>query len=71
MPPAIAHTGSTKGERGGTSKCSYDFLLEGNLTLSVKSNKGKMVCPPEVGQPGSKTCLLYFADFFRVYPQFV
>lgn len=63
MPPAIIHSGSTKGERGGTSKCSYDFVLEGDLTLSVKSNKSKMVCPPEVGQPGAETCFLYFSNF--------
>lgn len=63
MPPAIEHSGSTQGERGGVSKCSYDFVLEGNLTLSVKSNKGKMVCPPEVGQPGAETCFLYFSKF--------
>lgn len=63
MPPAISHTGSTPGERGGVSKCSYDFVLEGNKTLSVKSNKGKMICPPEVGQPGSETCFLYFSNF--------
>ena len=24
-----------------------------------------MVCPPEVGQPGAKTCLLYFSQFFE------
>ena len=23
-----------------------------------------MVCPPEVGQPGGKTCLAYFREFF-------
>ena len=63
MPTAIEHSGSTQGERGGVSKCSYDFVLEGNLTLSVKSNKGKMVCPPEVGQPGAETCFLYFSKF--------
>ncbi len=63
MPSAIDHSGSTAGERGGQSKCSYDFVLDGNLTLSVKSNKGKMVCPPEVGQPGAKTCILYFKDY--------
>lgn len=63
MPPAIFHSGSTKGERGGVSKCSYDFVLEGDLTLSVKSNKGKMVCPPEVGQPGAETCFLYFSKY--------
>lgn len=64
VPNAIKHTGSESGERGKQSKCSYDFVLEGNKTLSLKTNKGKMVCPPEVGQPGAKTCLLYFRDFF-------
>lgn len=64
VPKAIKHTGSESGERGMQSKCSYDFLLEGNKTLSLKTNKGKMVCPPEVGQPGGKTCLLYFRKFF-------
>lgn len=61
IPKPILHSGSLPGQRGEQSKCSYDFLLEGNLTLSLKTNKGKMVCPPEVGQPGAKTCLLYFS----------
>lgn len=65
MPKPILHSGSTPGERGEQSKCSYDFVLEGNKTLSLKTNKGKMVCPPEVGQPGSRTCLLYFGQFFE------
>lgn len=64
VPSAIKHTGSESGERGEQSKCSYDFILEGNKTLSLKTNKGKMVCPPEVGQPGGKTCLEYFKQFF-------
>lgn len=64
LPEAIKHSGSLKGERGQQSKSSYDFVLCGNETLSVKTNKGKMVCPPEVGQPGSETCLLYFNEFF-------
>lgn len=64
VPKAIRHTGSESGERGEQSKCSYDFVLEGGLTLSLKTNKGKMVCPPEVGQPGAKTCLTYFKQFF-------
>lgn len=63
LPSPIEHTGSKKGIRGGESKCSYDFILEGNKTLSVKSNIGKMVCPPEVGQPSSDTCYLYFKNF--------
>lgn len=66
LPKAIMHTGSIKGERGGTSKCSYDFILEGNKTLSLKTNYGKMVCPPEVGQPGDKTFLLYFKDILGI-----
>lgn len=65
IPDAVEHSGSTAGERGEQSKCSYDFILEGNRKLSLKTNKGKMVCPPEVGQPGSKTCLLYFSEFFE------
>lgn len=65
IPNAVKHTGSTKGERGEQSKCSYDFVLEGEKTLSLKTNKGKMVCPPEVGQPGSKTCLLYFKEYLK------
>lgn len=64
VPQAIKHTGSESGARGEQSKCSYDFVLEGNLTMSLKTNKGKMVCPPEVGQPGAKTCMEYFKDFF-------
>lgn len=64
VPKAIKHTGSESGERGEQSKCSYDFVLDGNKTLSLKTNKGKMVCPPEVGQPGGKTCLAYFREFF-------
>lgn len=63
IPKAIKHTGSEGGERGSASKCSYDFLLEDNLKLSLKTNAGNKVCPPEVGQPGSATALLYFKDF--------
>lgn len=64
MPKAIKHTGSESGERKGQSKCSYDFILEGDKTMSLKTNKGRMVCPPEVGQPAAQTCFLYFKDFF-------
>ncbi len=64
VPKAIRHTGSEIGERGEQSKCSYDFVLEGDLTMSLKTNKGKMVCPPEVGQPCAKTCMEYFKAFF-------
>lgn len=60
IPYPIKHSGSEQGKRGGTSKCSYDFILKGNKTLSLKTNIGKMVCPPEVGQPNDKTAYLYF-----------
>ena len=63
MPYAIKHTGSEGGARGKASKCSYDFILLGNEKLSVKTNTSNLVCPPEVGQPGSSTCLMYFKDF--------
>ena len=63
IPLPIKHTGSEKGERGKNSKCSYDFLLQGNKTLSLKTNTGKMVCPSEVGQPGAETCYEYFKDY--------
>ena len=60
LPKPIKYTGSEQGIRKAKSKCPYDFLLEGNLTLSLKTNTGNMVCPPEVGQPSSSTCYLYF-----------
>ena len=60
IPHPIKSTGSETGARGKNSKASYDFILEGNKTLSLKTNTGKMVCPPEVGQPGAETCYLYF-----------
>lgn len=63
LPKAIKSTGAETGERGENSKCSYDFLLEGNKTLSLKTNTGKMICPPEVGQPGASTAYLYFKDY--------
>lgn len=66
LPKAVRHTGSDHGERGEQSKCSYDFELEGGKTLSLKTNSGKMVCPPEVGQPGAITCRHYFGQFTDV-----
>ena len=62
LPTPIKHTGSESGIRKAESKCSYDFLLDGDLTLSLKTNTGNMVCPPEVGQPSASTCYLYFQD---------
>lgn len=60
IPKPIKHTGSEKGDRAGASKSSFDFLLEGKKTLSVKTNSGSYVCPPEVGQPSDKTFFSYF-----------
>ena len=60
LPVPMGHSGSQAGQRGGASKSSVDFILHGGKTLSVKTNWGGMVCPSEVGQPGTKTFLLYF-----------
>lgn len=65
LPIPIKHCGSMVGERGGNSKSSYDFILKGNKTLSLKTNIGKKVCPPEVGQPNDKTCYVYFKQFVK------
>lgn len=65
MPYPIKYSGSETGVRGGASKCSYDFILKGNKTLSLKTNIGKMVCPPEVGQPNDKTAYLYFGNLIE------
>ena len=63
IPKPIKHTGSMQGTRGEQSKCSYDFLLTDDKTLSLKTNTGNMVCPPEVGQPGLKTLKYYFDKY--------
>lgn len=65
IPSAVQHSGNDKGKRGKQSKCSYDFILKDNKTLSLKTNVGKMVCPPEVGQPNDKTCYLYFGQLIE------
>lgn len=63
LPEPILYTGSEKGNDGSFSKSSYDFLLKGDYTLSLKTNKN-MICPPEVGQPGSKTFLRHFGQLY-------
>lgn len=63
LPDAVEHLGSNKGDDGGSySKSEHDFMLDGNKTLSVKTNWGDKVCPPKVGQPGNATFEKYF-DF--------
>lgn len=64
IPKPIKYTGSTEGKRGKKSKCSYDFILIGGYTLSLKTNKEK-ICPPEVGQPSARTCYEYFSQFIE------
>ncbi len=63
LPKPIKYTGNLQGECGGNSKSSFDFVLEDNSTLSLKTNWNKMVCPPEVGQPNPET----FSKLFKEY----
>ena len=65
IPTPIKHSGSEIGVRGGFSKSSFDFILNGNKTLSLKTNWGVKVCPPEVGQPSAKTFTNYFGHLFE------
>lgn len=60
----IKYSGTEKRKRGGNSKSGVDFYLEGNGTLSLKTNKSRSykVCPPEIGQPSPKTFDLHFSD---------
>lgn len=62
IPVPIEYTGNMKGIYGGQSKCPYDFILQQNSEkLSLKTNIGKKVCPPDVGQPSKKTFYMHFA----------
>ncbi len=60
LPKPIKYVGAEKGERGGQSKSPFDFILDGNKTLSVKTNTGNKVCPPEIGQPSIETFKNHF-----------
>jgi hypothetical protein len=66
LPKAIHYTGNKKGDHGKFSKCSYDFVLEGNKTLSVKTNFNRYVCPPDVGQPCAEVFVKYFKDVLHI-----
>jgi hypothetical protein len=61
MPEPIRYVGAEKGERGGASKSPVDFILEDEKTLSLKTNIGSKVCPPEIGQPSIETFKKHFA----------
>ncbi len=66
LPAPIEYVGSAQGERAGNSKSSYDFILRGNKTMSLKTNScGSKVCPPEIGQPSAETCYLYFGHLIE------
>ena len=61
MPHPVEYVGNKTGERGGNSKSPVDFILDENKTLSLKTNIGKKVCPPEIGQPSLETFKNHFA----------
>lgn len=60
----IKYWWTQKRERWWSSKSWIDFYLEGNNTLSLKTNKWKSskVCPPEIWQPSPKTFDRYFSN---------
>ncbi len=68
LPPVIRHAGLEKGERGGQSKSSTDFFLNGEQTLSVKTNKNSnlKVCPSEVGQSSWDVLNKYFKEIIKI-----
>lgn len=61
LPSPINYVGDKKGTTGKNSKSPIDFKLEGDKSLSVKTNIGKKVCPPEIGQPSLDTFKKHFA----------
>jgi hypothetical protein len=63
IPNPKSYIGSTKGLKGKNSKSPHDFILEDDSTLSLKTNQGKMVCPPEVGQPSLDKFKYYFGKY--------
>lgn len=68
LPGVTAHLGTERGDRGGRSKSPVDFMLEGDATLSVKSNlkrAGGKVCPPDVGQPGMVVYKSFFGHLYE------
>lgn len=60
-PIPIQYTGANSGSRKG-SRSSYDFLLQTNEELSLKTNHNNRnrICPPEIGQPSFSTFDHYF-----------
>ena len=61
IPKPIKYAGSEKGKFGNQSKSPVDFILDGEKTLSLKTNIGNKVCPPEIGQPSINTFKKHFA----------
>lgn len=62
IPEPIKYVGSEKGNLGKRSKSPIDFVLQGEKTLSLKTNTGSKVCPPQIGQPSVETFKKYFSD---------
>lgn len=60
IPRPIKYIGAEKGNYGAKSKSPVDFVLDGNKTLSLKTNIGNKVCPPNIGQPSIETFKKYF-----------
>lgn len=56
----VEYVGTEAGARGGASKSPVDFYLQGRRSVSLKTNVGRSVCPPEVGQPATETFLRHF-----------
>ena len=65
IPKPIKYVGDKKGTTGKNSKSPIDFILEGNKTLSLKTNIGKKVCPPEIGQPSIDTFKMHFGYLIK------
>jgi hypothetical protein len=61
----IRFLGTDKGKITKQSKSPHDFELSDGSTLSLKTNTGKMVCPPEVGQPSLETFLTHFGHLVK------
>jgi len=67
LPRIIKHVGLEKGDRGGQSKSTVDFICDNNKTLSVKTtlNSNCKVCPSECGQSGRETFDRYFGHLYQ------
>lgn len=66
LPKIIKHVGLERGDRGGQSKSTVDFICTTGETISIKTNRNSdKVCPSECGQPGQETFDLYFGHLYQ------